>query len=70
MHDTSKYKKEQEFLFQPFSFYKVTNVEFNLSNYQADICLETAGKKEILEEIIKLGKEIKYNKHENIMEII
>ena len=35
----------------------------------ADIYLETAGKKEILEETIKFGKEINYNENLNIMEV-
>ena len=64
----SKYKKEKEFLFQPFSFYRVKKVLFDTNNFKADIYLETVGKKEILEEKIKLGKEIKYNKIENIMD--
>ncbi len=41
----------------------------DLENYTADIYLETIGKKEILEEKIKLGKEIKYNEKEKIIEI-
>ena len=65
----SRFKKEKEFLFQPFSFYRVKNVEFDIDNFKADIYLETVGKKEILEEKIKLGKEIKYNKNENIMDV-
>ena len=69
IHDNSKYEKEKEVLFQPFSFYKVIKVEFNIKNYSADIFLETIGKKEILEEKIKLGEEIQYNEKENIMEV-
>ena len=69
IHDNSKYEKEKEVLFQPFSFYRVIKVEFNIKNYSADIFLETVGKKEILEEKIKLGKEIQYNEKENIMEV-
>ena len=69
VHDNSKYEKEKEFLFQPFSFYKIKDVVFDIKNYSADIFLETVGKKEILEEKIKLGEEIKYNEIENIMEV-
>ena len=65
----SKYTKEKEILYQPFSFYYVRNVLINLNNYKADIYLETIGKKEILEEKIRIGKEIKYNEQENIMEV-
>ena len=70
IHDLSEYKNECEFLFQPFSFYKVTKVDIDIENYTADISLETIGKKEILEEKIKLGKTIKYNESENIMQVI
>ena len=38
-------------------------------NYTADIYLETIGKTEILEEKIKKGKEIEFNKEENIIQI-
>ena len=69
IHDNSKYEKEKEFLFQPFSFYRVIKVDFNIKNHTADIFLETIGKKEIIEEKIKLGQEIKYNEIENIMEV-
>ena len=49
--------------------YKVISVKFDIKGHKADIFLETIGKKEILEEQIKLGKKIKYNKSENIMEV-
>ena len=65
----SQYKKEKEILYQPFSFYYVRDVQIDQQNYKADIYLETIGKQEILEEKIKLGKEIKYNEKEKIMEI-
>ena len=68
IQEESDFKKEKEILFQPFSFYKVTNVNINIDNYTADISLETIGKREILEERIKEGKNIRYNKQENIME--
>ena len=65
----SIYKNEDEILFQPFSFFYVKDVKIDLKNYKADIYLETVGKKEILEEKIKYGKEIKYNEYEKIMEV-
>jgi hypothetical protein len=65
----SKYTKEKEILYQPFSFYYVRKVLIDLNNYISDIFLETIGKKEILEEKIRIGKEIKYNEQENIMEV-
>ena len=60
---------EKEILYQPFSFYKVTKVIIDKDNYTADIYLETIGKKEILEEEIKKGKNIVYNDKNEIMEV-
>ena len=65
----AQYKKEKEYLYQPFSFYFVRDVQIDYVNYQADIYLETIGKTEILEEKKKKGKEIEYNQKENIMQI-
>ena len=69
IQEFSKVKNEKKILFLPFSFYRVNSVNLNESNYIADIYLETIGKKEILEEKLKFGKEIKYNEDENIIEI-
>ena len=44
-------------------------VNIDIKNYIADIYLETVGKKEILEEKIKKGKSIEYNKNAQIMEV-
>ena len=65
----SVYKNEQEILYQPFSFYLVRDVQIDLSNYSADISLETIGKEEILEEKIRIGKEIEYNEKKRTMEV-
>ena len=70
VQDISQYKKEKEILYQPFSFYYVRQVEIDYDHYSADIFLETIGKKEILEEKIKMKKEIKYNKDNGIMEVV
>ena len=67
--DISCYKREKEVLYQPFSFYYVRDIMIDLENYKADIYLETIGKKEILEEKIIFGKEIKYNEQEKILEV-
>ena len=69
IQNESIYMQEKEFVFQPFSFFHVKNVKINISDYTADIYLETIGKKEILEEQIQIGKEIEYNKEENIIQI-
>ena len=66
----SAYSNEKEILYQPFSFYKVRKVEIDYDNYIADIYLETIGKCEILEEKIKLNKQIHFNKDKNIMEAV
>ena len=69
VQEESKFKKEKEILFQPFSFYYVKDVKIDVKNYIADIYLETVGKTEILEEKIKKGKNIVYNEGSNIMEV-
>ena len=69
LQQLSQYKKEKEILYQPFSFYYVRDVQIDLKNYKADIYLETIGKKEILEEQIRKGKEIQYNDKEKIMQV-
>ena len=68
MENISEYEIEKEIIFLPFSFYYVRDVQIDLYNYKADIYLETIGKKEILEEKIKIGKQINYNEKDKIME--
>ena len=65
----SMHAKEKEILFLPFSFFYVSDVQINLENCTAEIFLEAIGKEEILEEKIKIGKEIEYNKDSNIMQV-
>ena len=65
----SLFKNEKEFLYQPFSFYYVRDVQIDTEHYTADIYLETIGKTEILEEHIKQGKEIEYNIKEKLIQI-
>jgi len=67
--DISTFKREKEVLYQPFSFYYVRDIMIDLENYKADIYLQTIGKKEIFEQKILFGKEIKYNEQEKIMEL-
>ena len=64
----SEFQDEREILYQPFSFYYVRDVQIDIQNYMADIFLETIGKEEILEEQIKMGKNIIYNENEKIMQ--
>ena len=70
VQNVSEYVHEKEILYQPFTFYRVRDVNIDLQNFTADIYLETIGKTEILEEKIKLNKEIFYNKNKGIMEVV
>jgi hypothetical protein len=65
----SEFQDEREILYQPFSFYYVRDVQIDINHYMADIFLETIGKEEILEEQIKMGKNIIYNEKEKIMQV-
>ena len=67
IQNISKYKKEKEVIFLPFSFYYVEKVDINLSKYTADIYLETMGKTEIFEEKLVKEKELFYDGYENII---
>ena len=69
VQNESKYKSEKEFLYQPFSFYLVKDVQIDTQHYTADIYLETIGKTEILEDQIKIGKDVEYNKKEKLIQI-
>ena len=60
---------EKEILFEPFTFCLVKEVKFDSKKYTADIYLETVGKTEILENFIKNGNKIEYNKELNIIEV-
>ena len=69
IEDISAYKYEKEILFLPYTFYYVRDVQIDLQQYKADIFLEVIGRYEILEEQIKNGKDIIFNKNERVMEI-
>ena len=70
IQDVAVFQIEKEILFQPFSFYYLSDIKINLEKYTADIYLETVGKKQILENEISEGKEITYDISENIVELI
>ena len=61
-------KDEEEYIFPPFNFFKITKVDINLELYEAEIYLETIGKKNILEKFIRRNNIIRYNKKDNTME--
>ena len=67
--ELSKFPDEKEVLIQPFTFCYVKDVKFNLKKYTANIYLETVGKTEILEDAIKEGKKLEYNKSLNIIQV-
>ena len=67
IQNISEYYVEEEVLFQPFSFYRVKNVNFDYKDFTVDIELETVMKKEILEYRIKKGKKVNYDKIQNIV---
>ena len=67
--ELSKYTTEEEYLFHPFSFFKINEFKIDLSNNILELTLETIGKKEILENKINDGKKIILNESENIIEI-
>ena len=69
VQNESAFKSEKEILYQPFSFYFVSDIKINYEEYTADINLETIGKTQILEEEIKKGKEVIYDKLNNIVKI-
>ena len=68
VQEISYVPSEKEILFQPFSFYFLKDVKYDLEKLEADIHLETIGKQIILEEALKRGKKIRYNKDLNIIE--
>ena len=61
--------EEKEVLFQPFSFYYVNDVKFDLEKYYVDIYLETIGKIEILENAIHDGKKIEYKEDLKLIQV-
>ena len=65
----SYYEKEKEILFQPFCFFKLTNVKVSLENYTCFIYLELIGKKEIWEQIMDDNCHVSYEKEENLIEL-
>ena len=67
--EISQYKYEKEFLFPPYTFFRVKNFDLNLDNYTLKLKLESVGKKEILELQIKSGKKPKLNEAQDIIEI-
>ena len=68
IQDVSEFD-EKEILFQPFSFFFVEDVKFDYENYTVDIDMEMISKKEKLEEKIRKGRKIIYDKDLNLLVI-
>jgi len=66
--DISYFTNEKEFLFHPYTFFKINDFSIDLSKNILELKIETIGKKEILEEQIKIGKKIILNEASNILE--
>ena len=62
---------EEEFLFHPFTFFKIKEFSIDYENYLIKMKLKTINKKEILENKINEGNNrIKYNKEEKLIEVV
>ena len=69
LEDLSQNQEEKEYLILPFTFYKLDKIIIDCENYIADIELKIIGKKEILENKIKISQELVYDHNLNIMKI-
>ena len=65
----SYYNTENEFLFHPFSFFKIRNFKINFDEYRIDLELDTIGKREILEPKIRKRKRLIVDRDNNIITI-
>ena len=60
---------EEEFLFQPFTFFRIKDIDIDYENFKIELNLEAINKKEILENKMNEDNIIKYNKEKNLIEI-
>ena len=66
----SSYQNEKEILFQPFCFFRITNVKVDMDKRYCFIYLELIGKKEIWEEKMNENSSVLYKKEENFIQLI
>ena len=66
--EISAFPHEKEYLFPPYSFFKVKNTKIDHSSRTAEIELETVGRKKILEEYLKDASTLVY-KEEGFMDL-
>ena len=69
LEDLCQNQEEKVYLMLPFTFYKLDKIIIDCDNYISDIELKIIGKKEILENKIKISQEIVYDHNLNIMKI-
>ena len=67
--EKSCFTKEEEFLFQPFTFFRIKDIDIDYENFKIELNLEAINKKEILENKMNEDNIIKYNKEKNLIEI-
>ena len=60
---------KKKYYFNLFLFFFVEDVKFDYENYTVDIDMEMISKKEILEEKIRKGRKIIYDKDLNLLVI-
>ena len=64
-----KYLEDNNYIFLPFTFFKIVNIEINSNNNSGIISLDCIGRKEILENNDNLKNGLIYNNIENNIEI-
>jgi len=70
IQNISEITKEEEYLFHPFTFFKIIEFCIDYENYLIKMKLKTINKKEILENKMNEGNnKIKYNKKEKLIEV-
>ena len=67
--ELSDYKDEEEYLFNPYNFFKLKDFSIDFEKNELRLKLDAINKKEVLEIQIKEGKKIVYNKKEQLIEI-
>ena len=70
VQDISEFQDEFEILYQTFSFFYVEKVIIDYKVKNVDIYLKTIGKSCILEEEIRNGRDIEYNKKDNMIIVV
>ena len=67
--EISNYKDEEEYLFNPYSFFKLEDFSIDFEKNKLRLKLDAINKKEVLEIQIKEGKKLVYNKNEQLIEV-